>query len=88
MAGKQPTDDSLILIVVFLEVEEGVPVVTVDAEMSVRPDLEAAAGMPAELGGADALIPGTINYFELAAVPAWPNQQVRRKAALAQTHQE
>ena len=75
VAGKQPTDDSLILIVVFLEVEEGVPVVTVDAEMSVRPDLEAAAGMPAELGGTDALIPGTINYFELAAVPAWPNQQ-------------
>ena len=78
----------VVVIVVVAEVEERVAVVTVDAEMFAGQDLEADAGMPAELGRADAQISGAVDRLDLAAIPAWPAQQEWRNAAAAQAHEE
>ena len=69
------------VVVIVAEVEERVAVVAVDAEMSARQDLEADAGMPAELGRADAQISGAVECLDLAAIPAWPAQQEWRNPA-------
>ena len=78
---KEPADDAsavVIVIVIVAEVEEGVAVVAVDAEVSSRQDLQADAGVPAELGRADFQICGAVERFRCTAIPPRPTQHEDR----------
>jgi hypothetical protein len=59
----------------------------VNAEVFAGEDLQADAGVPAELGRVDALI-GVVEQLDLAAIPARPAQQEWRHAATAHPQEE
>src|SRR5262245_15979034 len=87
MPRKQTADEPLVIVVVT-EVEERVAVVAVDADVPVRQDLQADAGMPTELGRTDAQVSGAVERLDRAAIPAWPAQQEGRNAAAAHTQEQ
>ena len=80
-----PADD--VIVVVFAEVKERVAIVGVDTEMLAQEDFDAAAGMPAELGGAHAQLRALDDLY-LALVPSRPAEEIRRDAAPRQSHEE
>ena len=75
-------------IVIVAEVEEGVAVVAVDAEVSARQDLEADAAVPAELGRADVQIRGAVERFDFAPIPPRPTQQEGSNLTAAHPQEE
>ena len=88
MPRKQSTYESLvILLIIVTEIEEGVAVVAVDAEVPARAKLQASAGMPAELGCVDAHI-GPFDRLHAAAIPAGPGQEEGGNAAAGQAQEQ
>ena len=75
-------------VVIVAEVEEGVAVVAVDAEVSSRQELQADAGVPAELGRADVQICGAVERFHFAPIPPRPTQQEGSNLTAAHPQEE
>src|SRR4051812_21886807 len=75
------------LVIVLAEIEEGVAIVAMDADVAAEANLEAAAGVPAEFRGAQRL-PRTVKRFNAALVPARTAEQVWLKRSGGKLQQQ